>query len=86
MSDNPQVEVEYTDKEKMTRTVTVTDVDISETVSDFISKFCTNHDLPSGDYYIVFNGTHAWESVTLEEAGINGCGEQLQLLSKNIPA
>ena len=80
------VEVQYTDAEKQTCTVTVDGINTSDTVSDFISNFCTNYDLPAGDYYIVFNGMHAYEGCSLAEAGIVGSGEQLQLLSKNIPA
>ena len=66
--------------------VVIDDVDIDTVVSDFISNFCTDHNLPGGDYYLVYRGTNAGEDCTLAEIGVKGRGETLELHSKNIPA
>ena len=80
------VSVTYTGKGGKQITVSVEDVDTEMSVSDFISDFCTTHNLPASDYYIVFCGDELPPESMLEECQICGSGEALTLYTRNIPA
>lgn len=80
------VSVTYTGKGGKQITASVEDVDTEMSVSDFISDFCTTHNLPASDYYIVFCGDELPPESMLQECQICGSGEELTLYTRNIPA
>lgn len=82
------VVIRYTGKKGIVD-VEVDEVDTDMTVSDFISEFCTVHNLPSNDYYLIFTnggGAELPGEMTLADCDIQGSGECLTLYTKNIPA
>jgi hypothetical protein len=62
------------------------DIDTEQTASDFISAFLSAQGIPSGDFFLTFNGQQIPEDTTLKENGILGTGEDLRLTARNIPA
>jgi hypothetical protein len=80
------VVVAYTVEGHPRQTVKASDVDLEQTVGDFVSNFTTANGLDVSEFELSFNGQVLPEDTTLGENGIQGSDETLELYTRHVPA